>query len=237
MTRPPINVRTYPSAEAVAQALAAHLLAQAAAAIERRGRYSIALAGGSTPRRLYERLAAAGADWPRWVIYFGDERCLPRGDAERNDTMARRAWLDHVPIPAGNIHFIPAELGPDEAARVYAATLAAETCLDTSLLGLGEDGHTASLFAGDPAGLGPSSPDAIGVHDAPKPPPERVSLSAQRLKRAREVLIVTAGAAKREAVGQLLVGDVATPAVHVVPAHGLELWLDEAARPAGQTQP
>lgn len=232
MTRPPIRIHPYRDDTAVAHALASALLERAADAIARRGRYTIALAGGRTPQRLYERLAAANADWAQWVIYFGDERCVPRGDSERNDAMARAAWLDRVPIRADHVHPIPAELGPDEAARLYTATLSREACLDTSLLGLGPDAHTASLFPRDPVGLAPEAPDAIGIHGSPKPPPERVSLSAARLKRAREVIIVAAGAGKREAVERLLRGDPSAPAVHVVPPHGLDLWIDEAARPS-----
>lgn len=182
-------------------ALAAHaaelILAGARAAIAARGVFRLVLAGGRTPLAVYTRLATAHADWPRWHWYFGDERCLPAGDAGRNDSAIRHAWLDHIAAPPANIHAIPAELGAQAAARRYAALLAGLGEFDLVLLGLGADGHTASLFPGRPLAAGA---DVLAVHAAPKPPPERVSMSAARLSRARQVLFLVTGADKRTAV-------------------------------------
>jgi 6-phosphogluconolactonase len=182
-------------------ALAAHadtlILASAKEAIAAHGQFHLVLAGGRTPLAVYARLARARADWPRWHWYFGDERCLPAGDAGRNDSAIRHVWLDHIAVPPANIHAIPAELGAQVAAREYAALLAGLDEFDLVLLGLGEDGHTASLFPGRPLDAGA---DVLAVHDAPKPPPERVTLSAARLSRARQVLFLVTGADKRAAV-------------------------------------
>src|SRR6185503_2955728 len=150
-------------------------------AIAARGAFAISLAGGNTPRGVYAMLREADTDWALWHIYYGDERCVSRGDPERNSRMARDAWLDHVPIPAANIHEIPAELGADAGAAAYAKALKGLGDFDLTLLGLGEDGHTASLFPGHEWGDSFGSPGAIAVFDAPKLPSERVSLSAARL--------------------------------------------------------
>ena len=182
-------------------ALAAHaaklILASARAAIAAQGVFRLVLAGGQTPLAVYARLANARADWPRWHWYFGDERCLTAGDAGRNDTAIRHTWLDHIVVPPANIHAIPAELGAQAAARQYAALLTGLGEFDLVLLGLGEDGHTASLFPGRPLD---ASAEVLAVHDAPKPPSERVTMSAARLSRARQVLFLVTGADKRAAV-------------------------------------
>lgn len=229
MTTPDLHWRLYPDPERLAEGLAAALAIRAEECLTTHGRYVIVLTGGETPRLLYERLAAIDTDWPRWIIYFGDERCVPIGDRERIDAMARDAWLDHVPIPAENIHSIPGELGPERAAEAYRRTLDGVGPFDTTLLGLGEDGHTASLFPGRDEGLRADAPDAIPVRESPKPPPERVSLSARRLKASGEVVFLVTGARKRDAISRLARLDPAIPASAVVPPGGAEVWLDDEA--------
>ena len=219
-----LNERVFSEPAELQAAAADRLLESARAAIAARGVYRLVLAGGETPRSVYARLAAARADWDRWQIYFGDERCLPRDDVRRNDRMARAAWLDRVPIPPANVHSIPAELGADAAAARYADVLAAIGDFDLVLLGLGEDGHTASLFPGLPSG----GADVLAVHAAPKPPPERVTLSAARLSRTRQALFLVSGAGKRAALSAWRQGrDI--PARHIAPPAGVDLWLDADA--------
>jgi 6-phosphogluconolactonase len=217
----------YPTVDELEAYAARAVLRAAAQAIEERGRFRVVLAGGNTPQRIYGRLRAVRADWERWHVYFGDERCLPAGDALRNDRMARDVWLDHVPIPPAQIHAIPAELGAREAARRYAATLAPVERFDFVLLGLGEDGHTASLFPDHPGGNGA---DVVAVRDAPKPPPERVSLTAARLGRARQVMFVVSGTQKRRAVAAWRRGDPVPAATVTLPA-GVDILLDTTAWP------
>lgn len=220
----------YPSLEDLeARALAAVTRA-AAQAVSARGRFSIVLAGGSTPQRLYRALAGAPADWERWHVWFGDERCRPPGGPGRNDAMARAAWLDRVPIPPAQIHAIPAELGPEEGAARYAQVLAGAGEFDLVLLGLGEDGHTASLFPGAHLGEAPGAPAALAVRGAPKPPSERVSLSAARLSAARQVLFLVSGAAKRQAV-RAWAGGAALPAAAIAPPAGVDILVDPDAWP------
>ena len=159
----------------------------------------LALAGGSTPLRAYERLGGLRSDWSGVHLWYGDERCVPEGDEDANHTMASRA-LD---APAATWHRIRGELGPDAAAADYAEELAGVT-LDLTLLGMGEDGHTASLFPGNPAldldGI------AVGVRGSPKPPPERVSLALDFLNASGRIVLLVTGAGKRDALARVLAG-------------------------------
>lgn len=184
----------------MAHAAAGRICAAASAAISARGRFHLVLAGGQTPREAYRLLRDRRAEWAGWHVWYGDERCLPADHADRNSVMAAGAWLDHVPVPADRIAVIPAELGPVAGAAAYGRRLAGVGDFDLTLLGLGEDGHTASLFPGHDLGEAPDSPDALPIDDAPKPPAGRVSLSAARLSRSRAVLFLITGAGKREAL-------------------------------------
>jgi len=204
-------------------------------AIKRRGEFLIVLAGGNTPRGVYRLLRGQDVNLRYWNVYFGDERCLPADDAERNSTMAAIEWLDQVPIPKDQVQPIPAELGASAAALAYAATLRAVGEFDLVLLGLGDDGHTASLFPDHEWGAAPDAPTALAVFNAPKPPPERVSLSAARLSRAREVLFLVAGDAKREAVKRWRVGEN-IPARSIRPSAGVDVLLESKALSAAERQ-
>ena len=187
----------FDDAPGVAREAARRILKAADRAITAQGRFSIVLAGGGTPESTYRLLVDADTDWSKWHIYFGDERCLPVDDAERNSVMASSAWLDHVAIPDKNIHPIPAELGAEAGASAYSILIADTVPFDMVLLGMGEDGHTASLFPGQ---IHSDSELVHAVHNAPKPPPDRVSLSRNALSDCRELLILVTGAGKKEAV-------------------------------------
>lgn len=203
------------------------ILAGAAHAIHERGQFHLVLAGGNTPRGIYRGLCAAQTDWSAWHIYFGDERCLPSVDPARNSRMAAEAWLDRVPIPAFQLHAIPGELGATRAARRYAETLRTVGDFDLVLLGLGEDGHTASLFPGHEWGTAPGSPDTLAVFDAPTPPPQRVSLSAARLSRARQVIFLVGGESKHRAVAEWRAGkDI--PARAIMPVRGVDVLVESS---------
>ncbi len=218
----------YPSAEALFARAAQAIVRIAAEAIASRGAFNVVLAGGETPLAVYERLRAAETDWSAWHVYFGDERCLPPGDPDRNSTRVARVWLDHVCVPAPQIHAIPAERGPGPAAAAYAQTVGLVGDFDLVLLGLGEDGHTASLFPGREPGDGEEVQDALAVADAPKPPPARVSLSARRLSRTRQALFLARGQGKRAAVAAWRRGDD-IPARRITPAAGVDVLLDTDA--------
>lgn len=202
----------------------------------RPGEFRIVLAGGRTPRALYLRLAQLGLDWRGWRFYHGDERCLPPGDAERNSTLVEESWLSHISLDPGAVHHIPAEAGAEAGARLYAETLANVPDFDLVLLGLGEDGHTASLFPGHDWGEGAAAPDVLAVRDAPKPPGDRVSLSAARLNRAEQVIFLVSGSGKREAVARWRAGE-RLPASAIHGRRGAEVLLDAAAWPEGGRSP
>lgn len=210
--------------QALQRAALGRILDAAARAIQERGRFRIVLAGGKTPRGVYRMLRTANAAWTDWQIHFGDERCLPREDAERNSRMTGLVWLDHVPIPVAQVHTIPAELGAERAAAVYGTHLQGVGDFDLVLLGLGDDGHTASLFPSHDWGEAPDAPDALAVLDAPRPPPQRVSLSAARLSRSREVLFLVVGESKRAAVARWRAGE-RLPAAAIRPAPGVDVLV------------
>ena len=218
----------YESVAHAVTAAAGMIELDAAGATAVRGRFSIVLAGGETPQPVYARLARHSTDWSRWHVYFGDERCLPLGDPGRNDTAARASWLDHVPIPPGQIHTIPAELGPEAAALAYHRTLTGEPPFDLVLLGLGEDGHSASLFPGRSHDGEPGSTDVVALRDAPKPPPERVSMSLARLSRSERIALLAFGAGKRAAIERLRAGDD-FPVTRMQPMAGIDVFVDRAA--------
>ena len=209
----------------LSQLVALRIAALAAQSIAARGVCRIALAGGETPRLCYELLRELPLDWTRIEFYFGDERCLPPGDAQRNDRMAAATLFDHITIPAENIHCIPAQHGAVSAAAEYIQTLQDVLPLDVVLLGMGEDGHTASLFPGNPASSTDDS--VVAVFNAPKPPPERVSLGLQTLIAARHKLFLVAGAGKRDALQRIANGEQ-LPAAQIV---GAEWHVEQAALP------
>lgn len=220
----PPRVHRFADPARVAETAAQRILAAANRAIAQRGAFHLVLAGGTTPRLTYEKLAQTQARWESWHIYFGDERCLPPGDPERNDTLAAHAWLDHVSIPFAQIHPIPAEQGPHAAAQAYREALVSP--FDLVLLGMGEDGHAASLFPGHHP---PAEARVVGVENAPKPPPERVSLTPRALADAHEILFLITGGGKHEALRAWLTDNASIPAATIQPATGVDILADEAA--------
>jgi 6-phosphogluconolactonase len=173
------------AAEEIAQAL-------------RAGARTLVLAGGTTPQRCYELLAEMEVEWGRVTVLFGDERCVPPDHPDSNYLMAKETLLDRV-SPA-TVHRMPGELGPDEGAAEYERVVAANSPLDIVVLGIGEDGHTASLFPGH-AALNAHNL-VVGIDDSPKPPPERITLTLPVLRAARRVIILATGSGKAEAVAQ-----------------------------------
>ena len=220
---------------AVAEEAARRLLAMRD---ERKGeRFSLALSGGSTPQRLYRLLAASPwrerIDWPSLHIFLADERFLPHDHPDSNFRMARETLLDHVPLPAANIHPMPTDGTVEDAAKQYEAELKvffgdAPPLFDALILGMGPDGHTASLFPGH---VHPKGPWVLPVHDSPKPPPIRLSLSLELINQARHVLFLVTGSDKAQALASLRsAGEPVLPAGRVELVKGRLVWLvDKAA--------
>lgn len=178
-------------------AAAAFVMSCAQVAITHQRRFRLVMAGGQTPSGVYRILRDAHTDWSCWHVYFSDERGVARDDAQSNGRMVRDCLLDHVPIPDSQIHVIPTELGVDQAAARYDTLLQTHAPFDLVLLGVGEDGHTASLFPGQ---VTDTDQLAVAVHDAPKAPSERVSLSVRALRSTANVLVMATGIGKRDAI-------------------------------------
>jgi 6-phosphogluconolactonase len=234
--------RTFDTAIMLAQNVAAWLCALAEAGGRR---FSICLSGGSTPRLLYQQIAtpaiASGFPWPRVHWFWGDERFVPQNDPDSNYQMARDALLSRVPIPTGNIHPIPTEgLSADEAAAAYETTLKKfygadvlapdRPLFDVTLLGIGENGHTASLFPGQPA-LQEKRRWAVATIGADAQP--RITLTYPVLDSSRDVAFLATGASKRDVVTRARAGDRALPAALVRPIGRLHWLTDRAAAPGG----
>jgi 6-phosphogluconolactonase len=237
------SIHRLADAAAVAEAAARFVVDVARQAILARGAFRIALAGGSTPRATYERLAepglAAEVDWARVEVFFGDERMVPPGDTASNYRMACQALLDRVPLAPGGVRRIPGELDPAVAAEQYAAELG-DRPLDLVLLGMGDDGHVASLFPGGPE-LGSGGRRVVRSH-SPLPPASRVSLSLGAIDEAGHVAVIVTGAAKAARVAQVFAerasGAPALPAARLAPHEGSLHWfLDAAAASLLDLQP
>jgi 6-phosphogluconolactonase len=238
-------IEVYPTPEALAEAVARHVAECAKAAISDNGRFSIALSGGSTPKAAYNRLSAgnwglAAADWRLTHILWGDERCVPPDDPLSNYRMAKEALLDRVPIPPQNIHRIRGEDEPEQAAAEYERELrllchperseGARSRLDLVLLGLGEDGHTASLFPGQ-----------ASVHETERwvlavPAPDgklwRVTLTPVTLNAARNICFIVSGGSKAARLQQVIEGPFTPdllPAQAIHPEQGRLTWMIDAA--------
>lgn len=229
--------------EALARAAAERTVAIVSAAEGER--IAICLSGGSTPRRLYELLAAdvpAALPWGRIHWFFGDERMVPPDHPDSNARMARNALLSVAPIASDHVHVIPTSgLTVEEAARAYAAELAAfygsesldpaRPLFDLTFLGIGEDGHTASLFPGKPA-IEEDTAWAAPVPEAGVPPQvPRVTLTRPALASSRHVLFLVAGAAKRPALTRIARGEL--PAARVAAAAPKTEWLIDRAAATG----
>lgn len=239
-------VEVLPTPERAAEAAALRFVAAADRAIRARGAFLVSLSGGHTPRRMYELLAtprfAGQVDWPRVQVCWGDERCVPPDSAESNYRMAWEALLSRVPLPAGNVHRVRGEDDPSVAARHYDGVLHElldhpPSQLDLVLLGLGGDGHTASLF-----------PGATAVHDSARwvePAYHeadgrwRVTLTPRLINMADEVVFLVSGRDKATVVERVLAGPLtphALPAQLIAPVHGTVTWLLDAAA-AGESRP
>lgn len=221
--------RWHPFSDALAlQRAAVEFIADAALrAIGDRGVFHVVLSGGNTPRAIYEALRQRDLYWSAWRVYFGDERCVPPCSPERNSYMALKALFARVPVGTQHFHAIPAERGARAAADAYLKVMNHAGEFDLVLLGLGEDGHTASLFPGSALGDHAGAPAVLAVTSSPKPPPGRVTLSASRLSRTRHALFIVTGEEKRRAV-QLWRQGADLPAAHIVPPAGVDIMLDAA---------
>jgi 6-phosphogluconolactonase len=238
MTAPDGEFHVSADAEALARDAAAWLTDKA---LSRPGRFAICCSGGSTPKRLYELLAqpeySARFPWPRVHWFWGDERFVPYDHPDSNYRMMHDALLAHAPVPPGNIHPVPTQgVTPEQSAEAYQLTLRAyygaevldrtRPLFDTTLLGIGEDGHTASLFPGQSALL--EATQWVVAVVGPKPD-KRISLTFPVLDSSREVAFLAAGTSKQSIVKRVQSGDATLPAARVRPIGKLHWFVDRAA--------
>ena len=241
------DIRTYRDTHGLGRAAAEHFIAIAGSSIKARGRFSVALSGGSTPRPAYEQLAtkefAAQVDWSHVYVFWGDERCVPPDHPDSNYGMAQEALLDRVPLAPANVHRILGEMEPLQAAAHYERTLrqffssaheAEAVTFDLLLLGLGSDGHTASLFPG--SDLLKEESRWVAAHYADEARGWRISLTPPAINAARHVTFLVSGAAKAQTLRSVLTAPREPdllPAQIVQPRSGNVLWLldSEAAAP------
>jgi 6-phosphogluconolactonase len=243
MSNPSAQNRTFESSEILAQEVAEWLCALAQAS---NSNFAVCLSGGSTPKQMYERLAtpaiASRFPWDRVHWFWGDERFVPHNHPDSNYGMARAAFLSRVPVPASNVHPIETEgLTPEQSADAYEMTLKrfygsdtltpARPLFDVMLLGIGDDGHTASLIPGQPA-LQEKRRWAVAVVGARSE--TRITLTYPALDSSRDVVFLATGQGKREIVARAQAGDTALPAAIVRPVGNLHWFMDRAAAPVGE---
>jgi 6-phosphogluconolactonase len=229
----------------VAARAAAHVRRELARARERRGVAHLALSGGTTPGRTYELLAEGPRDLDGAELWLADERCVPPEDEESNYLLVSRTLLAPAAVPADRVHRMQGELGPEEGARRYAAELrAGMPCeegapsggdrlpvLDLVVLGIGPDGHVASLFPSAPTLDAGEEAVCLGVSDSPKPPPERITLSLSMLRAARGCLLLATGASKADAVSAMLGEPTRHVPASLLRRERLTVIVDDAAAP------
>lgn len=236
------DVVVHSGGDLLAAAAAARLITKLVDAQAARGLASLVLTGGRTGNAVMEHVrdspAREAVDWSRVDFYWGDERFLPAGHADRNETQARAALLDHIYVDPARVHVMEPSDGrfgddPDAAALAYAEVLGTPVpSFDVLLLGVGEEGHTASIFPDSPA-VHEVDRTVVAVRDCPKPPPTRVSLTLPAIRRAQEVWLMTTGEAKADPVARALAGasEVEIPAAG---ARGVQrtLWLLDSSAAA-----
>jgi len=238
------HIEKYSDKAALVSAVGDCLIGAITDAVAARGGAVISLTGGGTGIALLEHVRENGdaIDWSKVHVFFGDERYVPEDDDDRNEKQAREALLNHIDIPAANIHAMPASDGEfgddlDAAALAYEQVLAANAddgapspAFDVHLLGMGPEGHVNSLFPHTPA-VRETSRQVVGVPDSPKPPPRRITLTLPAVERSREVWLVVAGADKADAVAAAVDGAAPddVPAAGAIGREATVWLLDEEA--------
>jgi 6-phosphogluconolactonase len=239
------RLTTFADPQATAERASIEIARALERAREERGVAHLALSGGSTPARTYELLADALGDWEAIEIWFADERCVAPEDEESNYRLAAETLLRPAGIDPARVHRMEGELGAQEGARRYAEVLRASFAtdqtsppsapalpvLDLIVLGIGPDGHVASLFPGAPALDAEAQAICLGVLDSPKPPPERITLSLAVLRAARRCLLLATGAGKADAIAAALAEPTRHVPASLLVRERLTVIVDDAASP------
>ncbi len=237
--RPTIHI--HPTPALAGEAAARHVARLSAQAIAERGRFSVALSGGSLPKLIGPALTTEPLvlqiAWENWYVFWADERCVPHIHPDSNVRLAQEMLLEHVPVPSHQIFAVEADLSPADAASNYQTTLARVfqpspedlPHFDLILLGMGPDGHTASLFPGH-ALLTETRRWVVPIFDSPKPPPQRITFTLPLLNHARQVVFIATGDSKAAILPQVTSASSTLPAGMIHPVDGTVAWfVDEAA--------
>ena len=234
------NLQIFPTTEVLSEQVAAYVAELSAQTIPVRGRFTVALSGGSLPKLLAPGLIVEPLrdeiDWSAWYIFFADERCVPLSHPDSSYRLVMEEFFSYLDIPADQIYAIDPRLAPDEAAvayeqtvrRVFYPELGRRPRFDLILLGMGEDGHTASLFPDHPL-LDETERWVVPIFDSPKPPPQRITLTLPIINNAANVAFIATGSGKADILPQVLSSAI-LPAGRVRPHDGNLRWfVDEAA--------
>lgn len=239
------EVRVFADLQSLSKAAAEFFAETGQRAVAERSRFQVVLSGGGTPAGLYSLLAASPfreqVDWSKTEFYWGDERCVPAEDLQSNYRQASDLLLAHVAVPATNIHRVRSELDPELAAEDYSRVLQQHATppmewpqFDLILLGMGEDGHTASLFPGSPPEVDKAT---LAVHGQYQNRPAwRVTLTPKVINTARTILFLVSGSAKANVLAEVLYGEQrpeALPAQRIHPTDGRLMWMIDRGAAAG----
>lgn len=234
------NFHIFQTTDQLGHAAAEHVADLAAQAVAERGRFTVAISGGSLPKLLFPPMVAEPLcrhiDWSTWHIFWADERCVPLTHSDSNYRLARELLFDNVSIPPAQIYPIDDSLNAAAAAiayqkqlnQVFEPPVGEPPRFDLILLGMGEDGHTASLFPGHPL-LHEKSKWVAPIFDSPKPPPERITLTLPVINHSRCIIFISTGEAKAKPLSAVIKGNSHLPAALIEPKNGeLHLFIDEA---------
>jgi 6-phosphogluconolactonase len=244
------RITTMPDAQAVARRAAREIVRHLSEARRVRGVAHLALSGGTTPASTYQLLGEELEDWSALEVWFVDERCVAAEDPQSNYKLAAQTLLEGAPIDAARVHRMEGELGPDAGAARYSELIWTHVprpdgsgqqgdglpVLDLAVLGIGPDGHVASLFPGAPALSAPACEVCLGVRDSPKPPPERITLSMGMLRAARRCLLIATGASKADALRAALAEPSPDVPASLLRRERLTVVADDRASPPGPSR-
>jgi 6-phosphogluconolactonase len=201
-----LNIKEFNSEKDFVEQLVTFITQSAESSIKERGVFHIVLCGGRTPVPIYKTLSGINTNWLCWHFWLGDER-MPSASAGQNSDLINETWISQVPVDPKKIHYIQVAAGMEAAVKQYTEALQEVDFFDLALLGVGEDGHTASLFPGNDHGQSELAADVLGIFNSPKEPKERISLSAARLSRSKEIVFIAQGEEKKNIINRIMQGD------------------------------
>lgn len=201
-----MRLNQFNSNDVFVAALVKRVTEAAETAIQKKGGFHIVLCGGRTPVPIYKALSRMNTNWLCWHFWLGDER-MPSASAGLNCDLINETWISQIPVDPKNVHYIQVAAGMEVAVKQYSEALQEVDLFDLVLLGVGEDGHTASLFPGNDPGQSEQAADVMGIFNSPKMPKERISLSTARLSRSKEIVFIAQGEEKKNIIDRIMQGD------------------------------